>query len=960
MTENPSSEAKSIFLDAVELPQEKRAEFIERACAGDAALRERVERLLQAYEDAGTFMASPTHAPEDDVATPPPPDPSGSRTPGRSTGRSGAGVLSTEVLGTAGPYRLVRRLGEGAYGEVFQGEQSEPVRRSVAVKLLKLGVDSQQVLARFNAERQSLATLDHPNIARFLDAGTAEDGRPYFVMELVRGTRITEHCDANRATVRDRVELLIGACRGVQHAHDMGLVHRDLKPGNILVEVRDDRAAARVIDFGIARALHGPEQTAHTQHGQLLGTPAYMSPEQAAGGLDVDARSDVWSLGCVLYELLVGTTPISRDQLRRSGLAEVQRMVREGDFPPPSERLETLGEAARGIARHRSIETGRLSTLLAGELDWIVSKALARDRTQRYPSAGALADDLQRWLEGRAVEARPRSRVSAIRAIRRSAGRHSTFLRRAGAIALPLLAVVLWLFGLMPGVPGPNELMQRSVESYASGSRYGLPEGAWVNGMKVNRVGGVYALVGGGQENAASRDYAMIGGGSHNTASGRYATIGGGVRNLAEGDFTTVAGGINNRVTGQKSVIGGGSFNILSDFSCTIAGGERNEARSFAAGVGGGFNNVAAGAYSSVAGGRANRAYATHSSVGGGTGNRVGASGSDGMEADGSTVGGGINNTALAKQSVVTGGHANSASANYAAVGGGRENVASELASVVSGGHNNVARRMYATVGGGIENVAGNTVEVTFEGDGFAATVAGGRQNQALGHTSFVGGGFENVASGQNSVVPGGASNIARGFSSFAGGDRARAMHRGAFVWSDHIDGREEGHGRTLDSIADNSFTARCRGGYRFFSALDTLALLKPGEGSWSHDLGDEFRFPLEAADTGAVLDGVSRLRIERFRYTQQRGDVAHMGPSASQFHEVFGLGTDDGHVTGIDLHGVSLAAIQELLARVSALETVVRDQQQTLLAQAAALAAQAELIEGRLEALRDVGSPAR
>lgn len=905
MNDNPRPDPKQVFFDALELPAERRGEFLNRACGGDGQLRERVEKLLAALDDAGTFLASPTHSEAEPSDSPGTTARSGSTgAPSGSAGSTAAraawttGSTAPEPIGALGAYVLLRRLGEGAYGEVFHAEQTEPVRRSVALKVLKLGLDSRQVLSRFGAERQLLATLDHPNIARFLDAGTTEDGRPFFVMDLVRGTRITEHCDGNRASIRERVELLIGACRGVHHAHEMGVVHRDLKPGNILVEVRDDRALARVIDFGIAKALAAGEVTEHTRAGQMLGTPAYMSPEQASSGGNADARSDVWSLGCVLYELLVGVTPIAREDLRRAGVGDISRLIREREIPAPSERIAAMGDAARAIARHRGVESSRLAPLLRGELDWIVSKALARDPSHRYESAGALADDLQRWLDGQPVAARPMRTRTPWSAAGRALRRHSRRVRIGVAVAAALVAAGLWLAGALPFVPGFSEMMQRSVETYASGQRYGLPEGAWVNGMSVNRVGGVYALVGGGRENAASRDFATVGGGVSNTASGRNATVGGGSRNLADGDHTTVAGGISNRVTAHKSTIGGGTFNVISDFSCTIAGGERNEAKAFAASITGGYHNQAAGAYSVVAGGRVNRAYDVQTFIGGGYGNRVGMSGSDGMPADGSAIGGGINNTALAKQSVVAGGHANTTSENYAAIGGGVRNKAS----------------------------------------GLSATVPGGSDNEATAEAAVVGGGLLNAATGQMATVPGGTKNVAAGRASFAAGSAARALHDGSFVWSDSADVDAKGEGPTLDSLGANSFTARARGGYRLFTAQGTAAILRPGEGSWSHDLSNETRTDARPADADAVLAGFAGLRVESFRYTGQTGDERHLGPSGAEFHRAFGLGLGDGHVNSADLHGVALVAIRALLARVNDLEAAVREQRSLLAEQAALL----------------------
>ena len=654
-------DARHIFDEAVELSAEQRERFIERSCQGRGDLEAFVRRLLRAHDEAGDFMHTPTGG----GASSKPPEPA--TTPPAQAG--------TRV----GPFELVRRIGEGAFGEVYLARQLEPVQRDVAVKLLRAGLDSRYVLGRFETERQALAMLDHPNIARLLDAGTAGDGRPFFAMQLVRGTRITEYADANRLSVRERVRLLIGACRGVQHAHDAGLVHRDLKPANILVEVRDDRATARVIDFGIARAVRASvDATQQTLHGQVLGTPAYMAPEQARGGADVDARADVYSLGCVLYELLAGVTPIEPGELRQAG--DLARAIEERTIAPPSDRVAGLGDGVRTVARLRNAESSSLGRLLAGELDWICARALARAPRERYASAGALADDLHRWLEGRAVEAVPGKQP--VRRVKRVAGRYAWRLRYPAVAAGVLLVIVTWAMGWIPGVPGFASLMQRTVEDYASGRRYGLPEGAWVNGMRTNRAGGRYSLVGGGSSNSANDDNAMVGGGIHNSAGGESATIGGGRQNTVQGEQSVIAGGKDNLIRGGGGSVGGGWNNHALSHHVTIAGGRNNEA---------------SGYLSTIGGGEDNQAHDSRATISGGSGNTAGVSDFDPTNADGSTIGGGINNHVRWRQATVAGGIGNTAYSSAAAVGGGAGNVAGD------GSRNDGA---YATVPGGLNNRA--------------------------------------------------------------------------------------------------------------------------------------------------------------------------------------------------------------------------------------------------------------
>jgi len=340
------------------------------------------------------------------------------------------------VLG--GRYRLAAEIGAGGMGSVWRAEQTEPVRRPVAVKLIKPGMDSKAVLARFEAERQALAIMDHPNIAKVFDAGATEAGRPYFVMELVAGVPITEYCDARHLTTRERLALFVPVCQAVQHAHQKGVIHRDLKPSNVLVAEYDGRPVPKVIDFGVAKAtgqaLAGGTQV--TGLGVVVGTPEYMAPEQAAlDALDIDTRADVYALGVVLYELLTGSTPLTRQRLGVAALLEVLRLVREEEPPPPSRRLSTA-DALPSIAAQRRTEPRRLTALLRGELDWVVMKCLEKDRGRRYESASGLARDLERYLADEPVEA---GRPTAWHRLRKSARRHRRPLT-AAASAFALLA----------------------------------------------------------------------------------------------------------------------------------------------------------------------------------------------------------------------------------------------------------------------------------------------------------------------------------------------------------------------------------------------------------------------------------------------------------------------------------------------------------------------------------------
>ena len=341
-----------------------------------------------------------------------------------------------------GPYRLLQQIGEGGFGTVFVAEQSGPVRRRVALKVIKLGMDSRQVVARFEAERQALALMDHPHIARVFDAGTAPSGRPYFVMELVNGQPITEYCDAHKLSIPDRLALFDQVCNAVQHAHGKGVIHRDLKPKNVLVGTQDEKPFAKVIDFGIAKATGGhlTEKTIFTEFQQLIGTPEYMSPEQAEGSLDIDTRTDVYALGVLLYELLTGVTPFDPRALRSGGYAEIQRILRDVEPPRPSTRVSQLAATPSEIARARRADSHTLVGVLRGELDWIVMKALEKDRARRYETANGLAMDVRRYLSGEPVLAAPPS--TAYR-LQKFVWKHRVWGATAAAFVLVLVAGVV-------------------------------------------------------------------------------------------------------------------------------------------------------------------------------------------------------------------------------------------------------------------------------------------------------------------------------------------------------------------------------------------------------------------------------------------------------------------------------------------------------------------------------------
>jgi serine/threonine protein kinase len=382
---------ESILAAAVEIPSAaQRSQYVNQACAGDAELKRLVEELIENHFQAGSFLESPAAAQVATLA-----EPIGER-PGT----------------IIGPYKLLEQIGEGGFGVVFMAEQLEPIRRKVALKVLKPGMDSRQVIARFEAERQALALMDHPNIAKVLEAGQTANGRPYFVMDLVKGLPITAFCDQGQLTPRERLELFLHVVQGVQHAHQKGIIHRDIKPSNVLVTLHEGTPLVKVIDFGIAKALGQQltDKTLFTGFAQMIGTPLYMSPEQAAlSNVDVDTRSDIYSLGVLLYELLTGTTPFDNERLRQVGYDEMRRIIREEEPPRPSTRISTLGQAATTLSTQRQSDPRRLSRLFRGELDWVVMKALEKDRNRRYETASAFAADVQRYLADEPVLACPPS-----------------------------------------------------------------------------------------------------------------------------------------------------------------------------------------------------------------------------------------------------------------------------------------------------------------------------------------------------------------------------------------------------------------------------------------------------------------------------------------------------------------------------------------------------------------------
>jgi non-specific serine/threonine protein kinase/serine/threonine-protein kinase len=394
----------------------ERAKLLDRECAGRPDLRQRLDRLLEAHAHSNPLLDAPNDA-------------------------TAAHVSAQSLVGAviAGRYKLLEAIGEGGMGTVFVAEQTEPVKRKVALKLIKPGMDSKSVLARFEVERQALAMMDHPNIAKVLDGGITDQGRPFFVMEYVKGVPITDYCDATRLSVTGRLNLFVQVCHAVQHAHQKGIIHRDLKPSNILVAPYDDKPVPKIIDFGLAKAMHQSltERTLHTAHESVLGTPLYMSPEQAQlNNLDIDTRSDIYSLGVLLYELLTGTTPVERKRFKVAAWDEMRRIIREEEPPRPSTRL-TSTATLPSLAAGRQTEPTRLTKMVRGELDWIVMKSLEKDRTRRYETANGFAMDVGRFLSGEPVLAVP---PSASYRLRKFVRKHRAALSVAASVLVLVLA----------------------------------------------------------------------------------------------------------------------------------------------------------------------------------------------------------------------------------------------------------------------------------------------------------------------------------------------------------------------------------------------------------------------------------------------------------------------------------------------------------------------------------------
>lgn len=442
---------------------EERRVFLDHACREDPELRQLLDEMLEVQADAEDFFTVPPEAVE----------PGGAASPVRR---------EDEELGThIGRYQLIERIGAGGCGVVYLAEQREPVRRKVALKIIRLGMDTESVIARFEIERQALALMDHPNIARVLDAGATAAGRPYFVMELADGEKITDFCDRKCLGLRQRLELFTLVCEAIQHAHQKGVIHRDIKPSNVLVREHQGRFVPKVIDFGIAKVTTDVVDVVGTatKLGQFLGTPAYMSPEQAEGSMDIDTRSDIYSLGALLCELLIGSPPVKLDDLGERGQEEIRHLVREGKTAMPSTRLRgSTRNEIEEISKRRGVESQRLPVMLAGDLDWIVMKAIEKERQRRYETANGLSRDVQRYLRGEPVHARPPSQWYLLTKLVR---RNRASFAAAGIALFGLLGgfgVSTWLF-LRERDARQEQARLRMVAEEATANEVRLREDAW-------------------------------------------------------------------------------------------------------------------------------------------------------------------------------------------------------------------------------------------------------------------------------------------------------------------------------------------------------------------------------------------------------------------------------------------------------------------------------------------------
>jgi len=379
---------KPIFSEAIDKKGSDRESYLNEICGKDLELKAKVKALLGAHEKAGDFLESPIL--DTDVIL-------------------DESIVSEDSGTIIGRYKLLEKIGEGGMAVIYMAEQEEPIRRKAALKIIKLGMDTRQVIARFEAERQALAMMDHPNIAKVFDAGSTETGRPYFVMELVTGVCITEYCDKNRISINKRLKLFMSVCNAIHHAHQKGIIHRDIKPSNIMVTLHNGEPVPKVIDFGIAKAINQrlTEKTLFTRYAHMIGTPAYMSPEQAEmSDVDVDTRTDIYSLGVLLYELLTGATPFDKEELHKANLSEIQKIICEQEPNKPSTKLNALKDSMAEIAECRQTNPEALSGLVRGDLDWIVMKCLEKDRTRRYETVHALVEDIERHLRNEPVLAR--------------------------------------------------------------------------------------------------------------------------------------------------------------------------------------------------------------------------------------------------------------------------------------------------------------------------------------------------------------------------------------------------------------------------------------------------------------------------------------------------------------------------------------------------------------------------